>query len=219
MYYFPKLRQLHSSSSLECYSKLYEQSSGLPIPKGYLFNTKNQVFGIVHNQQLVGGFILGTCTSLRTVAVFAAAEDQEHVDRMAGQAEDRTEITCFWIDAAARKDIIVNRYTWGAMIYAIARYAKSTLVFGTCSRGLARLYATSQHAELLHQDRLNNKPVFIFKGLKRHAILGIGNILAYKSSWKWNPLRLFRKQGSIGLSAMVKELKLASSQLTKHQRA
>lgn len=202
----PQLRQLYSASSRNEYALHYEQSSGLPIPADYLLAPENQVFGIFRNQRLIGGFILGSCLSLRTIQVFAAAQDQAAIDARAGTSSNRTEITCFWIAANVRRDVIANRFTWLAMIYAIARYANATLVFGTCSRGLARLYATSQYVELLNQDRLNGKPVFIFKGLKRHAVIGILNILAYKSSWKFNPLRLLRRSRKMGLASLLQEL-------------
>ncbi|MEM9929098.1 MAG: hypothetical protein AAF840_04730 [Bacteroidota bacterium] len=215
----PKLQQLTDPQHLSNYSALYEQSSGLPIPVAYLHNPENRVFGIIRKEKLVGGFILGASSWLRTVEVFAAPKDQHAVDEMAGTSGARTEITCFWIAASVRREVMVNRFTWVAMIYAIARYAKPILVFGTCSRGLARLYATSQHATLIHRDRINNKPVFIFMGLKSKAVLGIGNILAYKSTWKWNPLRLLRKPGATGLTAMLKELKQSDGWLADGRRA
>lgn len=202
MFTIPSFNILRSTNSRNQYAELYEQSSGLPIPQNYLHDPANRVFGIVRDRELVGGFILGEGAELRTVKVFAACADQAAINSMTGSVGERTEITCFWISAAVRKETLLNRFIWISMAYALTRYSKSTIVFGTCSRGLARLYATSQRSILLNRDRVNGKPAFIFRAQKRDAVAGFCNILTFKSSWKWNPLRWLIKPKNGGLAEL-----------------
>ncbi|MFK8161266.1 MAG: hypothetical protein AB8H12_02280 [Lewinella sp.] len=202
MFPLPSFNILRSTQSRNDYAELYEQSSGLPIPQDYLHDPANRVFGIVRDRVLVGGFILGEGEALRTVKVFASPADQVNIDGMAGDVGERTEITCFWISAAVRREVTLNRFIWISMIYALTRYSKRTIVFGTCSKGLARLYATSQRAELVSRDRIDRKSTFIFRAEKRDAIAGFCNILAFKSTWKWNPLRWIMKSKNGGLATL-----------------
>jgi hypothetical protein len=202
MFTLPSFNILRSTQSRNQYAERYEKSSGLPIPQDYLHDPANRVFGVVRDRELVGGFILGEGVALRTVKVFAAKADQTAINNLAGSAGERTEITCFWIGATVRKEVLLNRFIWLSMAYALTRYAKQTIIFGTCSRGLARLYATSQRVSLLNRDRVNGKPAFIFQAEKREAIAGFCNILTFKSSWKWNPLRWMIKPANGGLAEL-----------------
>jgi len=189
MFSLPSFLQLQHAAQRELYSECYEKASGLPIPTSYLDDPHNRVFAFYRKGQMIGGFILGASNELRTIEVFARPEDHVRVNQLSGQAGERTEITCFWICKSVRKQVLVNRFIWCSMIYGLLRYSKKSIVFGTCSRGLARLYATSERAELIHQDRINNRQNFIFLAQKSGAFAGMLNILAYKSSWKLKGIR------------------------------
>lgn len=173
-------RQITLTNEREHFSRLYESYSGLPIPQNYLFAPSSQVFGFYEQRKLVGGFILGHARKSRTVALFAQPEQQHDVyQRMDGQPA-YTEICCLWMSHSQRKKTWANSLSWLYMAWVIRRYAHSGLLFGTCSKGLAKLYRTSRKVELIHQDRINRSGTYIFTGRKQDCLVGIGNIIAAK---------------------------------------
>lgn len=196
-------RQITSTNEREHFSELYESFSGLPIPKDYLLAPSSQVFGFYEQQQLVGGFILGHARKARTVALFAQPDQQKEVyQRMDGQRA-YTEICCLWMSHSQRKKTWSNSLSWLYMAWTIRRYAHSGLLFGTCSRGLAKLYRTSQKVELIHQDRINRLGTYIFTGNKRDCLVGIGNIVVAKLKKRFRKY-FFLTPGWSSVSARLK---------------
>ncbi len=81
---------------------------------------------------------------------------------------------------AYRKNTWINTLNWVAMAIAVKKYALPNLLFGTCSLGLARLYATSQKAELIARDRVNRRNTYIFRAKKENSLIGFANIIKAK---------------------------------------
>ena len=176
----PKFRRLRSKTDLQEFSNHYCQASGLPIPQSYLQNPINNVFGIYFNKQLIGGFILGNSTAFRTLDFFATKTNRPKVQQKLGQLESYTEICCFYIDREFRTKTRFNFFVWLAMTYALKRYGKKYFLFGTCSRSLARLYATTPKSIPIHEDIMEGKATFIFKARRNTCVLGMLEIITYK---------------------------------------
>jgi len=191
---FPVMRPLRTQKSREIFSDIYFKASGLPIPDNYLHDPNNIVLGIHWNQELIGGFILGKSSHLRTIELFAKEDKHELLYK---QLQDKglfTEICCFWIKKEVRTKTALNFFIWLSMAYALKRYATAHIVFGTCSRSLARLYAVTSKVKFLSQDFINRKPTFIFWGKQRYAISGISEIVFYKLK---RVLKIVKKSNSL----------------------
>lgn len=196
MFATPTFRQLSTTADRQQYAARYEACSGLPIPSDYILSDENKVFGIYYQKTLIGGFMLGFGQDPRTVRLFASSEAQASVQEAMGNTDDYTELCCLWLARKYQTAFLINTFTWVIIIYALLRYAKRRLVFGTCSRGLARLYTSSKRAHLLHEDVVNRKQTFIFTSQKNSYFVGILNILLHKFSRKarlgWWRLRMKR---------------------------
>lgn len=177
----PHFNQIKSKQALREFSKTYLKASGLPIPDSYLYHSKNKIFGIYWKQEFIGGFILGNCPEFRTIDVFSEASYHQRIYAQMEQPTEYTEITCFWIKRKFRTNTTLNFFTWLAMSYALKKSDTKYFLFGTCSRSLARLYATTSKSILLHQDYINNKPTFIFWAKRSTCVLGILEILLFKT--------------------------------------
>ncbi len=180
MFSLPHFNQLKTKNALKEFSEIYLKSSGLPIPDSYLYHSKNKIFGIYWKQELIGGFILGNCPDFRTIDIFAEASQHQSIHTQMEYLAEYTEITCFWIKRKFRTNTLLNFFTWLAMSYALKKSNTKYFLFGTCSRSLARLYATTPKSILLHQDFINKKPTFIFWAKRSTCILGILEILFFK---------------------------------------
>lgn len=176
----PSLNQLTSKEDYALFSDMYFKNSALPIPETYMTHKDNRVFGIYKNKQLVGGFILGRDTDFRTVQFFAKEEYQKQVYTQLEDKKQYTEICCFWIDRKQRVNHLINFFTWLAMTYALRFYGSKYLLFGTCSRSLARLYGQTTKSNLIHQDNVNNKSTFIFYAKRSECVTGMFEIIRYK---------------------------------------
>ena len=176
---FPSLQQITDINELINFSNTYLKFSGLPIPQPYLDN--NRVFGIYFKGELVGGFILGTGTDFRTINCFAKAESHAQLQNQMGDLSNYTELCCFWIDAKYRSKTTINFFTWLSMSYSLKKYGTSRLLFGTCSRGLARLYSATEHSKLIHKDRIKGKQTFVYVAQRKHYVSGIVEIVLHKA--------------------------------------
>lgn len=180
MFSLPTFKRIKSKSELQEFSKRYCKASGLPIPESFLYNPNNNVFGIYHANQLIGGFILGNSASFRTIELFASENKQEEVYQQLNNTQDYTEICCFYIDRNYRTKTSFNFFVWLAMTFALKRYGRKYFIFGTCSRSLARLYAKTPKSVPIHEDFINRKSTFIFKAKRHHSVTGMLEIIAYK---------------------------------------
>lgn len=200
MFYLPRLKQIQAPAQLQAYSTEYEACSGLPIPAEYLQASANRVFGLFYQGELVGGFVLGSQTDFRTIQFFAAAERQAALYDEMGALDQYTEITCFFIKKQFRTNTFLNFSTWLGMTYAIRRYGKQQLLFGTNSPSLARLYSQTHRSVPFHEDRVNGKPTFVFRGERHHSVMGMLAIMRHKLQRVWTVNRMGSKRRSTALS-------------------
>lgn len=177
---FPSLIQMKTKQSLNQFSEIYVNASGLPIPDSYLHRASNRVFGIYWKQELVGGFILGKGATFRTIAVFAKAADHEKLYAQLGDTDACTEVCCFWIKKAIRTKTMLNLFIWVCLGYAIKRYGAQSVIYGTCSRSLARIYAAATKTVLINQDFINRKHTFIFLGHQQDCTSAFLDMLKFK---------------------------------------
>lgn len=180
MNFFPTLNQITTKDTLNAYSEMYFNCSGLPIPEEYMSNKMNRVFAINWKNQLIGGFILGRDTNFRTLQFFARPEKQASVISQLEELTKYTEITCFWIKKENRTSTLLNIFIWLSMTYALRMYGTKYFLFGTCSRSLARLYGQTSKSIQIHRDRINNKSTFIFKAHRSSCVTGMLEIISHK---------------------------------------
>ena len=180
MNFIPTFIQITSKDELDKFSNMYFDCSGLPIPEVYMTNDANRVFAIYWRNKLIGGFILGRDTNFRTIKFFAKEEKQAKVISQLEELSKYTEITCFWIKKEYRTKTSLNIFAWLSMTYTLRMYGTQYLLFGTCSRSLARLYGQTSKSIQIHRDRINNKSTFIFKAHRSSCVTGMIEIIAHK---------------------------------------
>lgn len=174
----PVLMQLTNTEEFNQYATAYEKCSGLPVPISYL--SGNKTFALLLNGKMIGGFILGMGPEFRTIDFFAKAENQSGLKEKLVTTDQFTEITCFWLDAKHRSQSITNLFTWIKLALAIKKHSNPYLLFGTNSKGLARLYNIPDKSYLIHDDFCNHKTTYVFVGQTRYCIKGILQIVAFK---------------------------------------
>ncbi|MFK7808147.1 MAG: hypothetical protein AB8F74_10145 [Saprospiraceae bacterium] len=175
---FPVLNQLKNQEELMQYATAYEKCSGLPVPLSYL--SENKTFALLLNGKMIGGFILGMGPHFRTIDFFAKAENQSGLIEKLVDPNMFTEITCFWLAPKHRSQSITNLLTWIKLALAIKKHSNPYLIYGTNSKGLARLYNTTKESFLVHDDFCKNKNTYIFVAQTQHCIKGILEIMAFK---------------------------------------
>src|SRR5690349_11556989 len=88
------VRPLVDHSEKQNFKLSYESASGLLLPDHYLH--ANQVFGLIRNERIIGGFILGTNYPLRTCTVFADEVNWPVLNSRLAQ-NSLCEICCLWL--------------------------------------------------------------------------------------------------------------------------
>jgi len=175
---FPKLVQLKSNEEMNQYAMAYEECSKLPVPVSYL--SVNKTFALMLSDKMIGGFILGNGPRFRTINFFASPENQPALMNRMESLDQYTEITCFWLDKSYRSQSFVNLLTWAKLALAIKKHSNPYLLFGTNSRGLARLYNIPAAAQLIHSDYCNCKSTYVFIAETKNCIRGITEIILFK---------------------------------------
>ena len=178
MLHFPAFRKIQTTPELDAFASAYFQFSGFQVPRSYYEN--NLVFGVWWREQLIGGFVLGAGTRLRTLEVFAGAEHRDTLYRHVEQAEPHTEMCCFWMNPVFQQKTVLNFFVWLCVAYALRVFGTRQLIFGTNSARLAALYGATPKCLLLHSDVVNHKRTFIFTGPRKDCLLGVAQILWYK---------------------------------------
>jgi hypothetical protein len=146
-----KVRLLVDHWEKQNFKASYESASGLLLPDHYL-NT-NQVFGLVKNETIIGGFILGTTHPLRTYTVFADEMNWPVINSRLAQFS-LCEICCLWL---ARKywNWVTTSILWFNAARIVSRCKEDMVVFGTISKGNMILYGSTLHARLIHCDEVD----------------------------------------------------------------
>ena len=176
---FPSFTSLHQNHDLDRFAECYTACSGFNVPSEYY--ATNQVFGIRLRGKMVGGFVLASGNTLRTLEVFAGPEHREALYQTVRQSAPPTELCCFWMAPACRRNVLFNFFIWCCVAYALQRYGTPQLVFGTNSVRLAALYSNASKSKLLHTDYLNHKRTFVFAGPRQYCLLGVAQILCHKT--------------------------------------
>lgn len=176
---FPTFSSLRQSNDINRFAECYTACSGFQVPSEYY--TANRVFGVRFRGQMVGGFVLASGNTLRTLEVFAGPEHRDELYQTVRQSAQATELCCFWMAPACRRNVLMNFFTWCCVAYALQRYGTPQLVFGTNSVRLAALYANASKGKLLHTDYLNHKRTFVFAGPRQYCLLGVAQILCCKT--------------------------------------
>ncbi|MEM7105346.1 MAG: hypothetical protein AAF502_19565 [Bacteroidota bacterium] len=174
----PKIKILKAQEELEQFQTSYFGNAKLEVPMEYLQN--NQVFAFILNGKQVGGFVLGTDQNFRTVEFFASAEKRAKVSSQIKKPGLFSELCCFWIDPEHKCKTRVNLAIWFLMSLTLKKNSRQFLLFGTCSKGLAKLYSSTRHSVLIHKDRVNRNATFIFIAKRSICISGIMEIILKK---------------------------------------
>lgn len=175
---FPVFKTINTPQGVGVFAHHYSQCSGFNVGRDYY--ESSQLFGVYFQRRMIGGFVLGTGSVLRTLEVFAGDQYRTDLYQKIQQSGDSTEICCFWIAPEFRKNTWLNFFVWVCVAYALQKYGSGHLVFGTNSTRLAALYNNASKSNLLHTDYLNGKRTFIFCGPRKYCLLGVAEILYYK---------------------------------------
>ena len=178
MLQLPKFNKINTTQALDVFAHTYTQCSGFNVNRDYYEN--NQVFGIYWKSRMIGGFVLGTGETLRTLEVFVGSEHRDGLYTHVKSSVPHTEMCCFWMDPSTRKKTWLNFFFWFCVAYALRVYGTQQLIFGTNSIRLAALYSATPKCTLLHSDYLNQKQTFVFTGPRKDCLLGVAQILSYK---------------------------------------
>ncbi len=179
MLHVPSFRRITQPQAINRFAEAYFQCSGFKVPDEYY--ATNQTFGIYWQGELIGGFVLGSGPSLRTLEVFAGCEERRRLyEQVRALGVDHTEMCCFWIQPSCRKKTGLNFFVWLCVGYALRVYGSKQLIFGTNSVRLATLYDAAPKSTLIHTDYLNQKRTFIFTGPRKDCLSGVVHILYYK---------------------------------------
>lgn len=145
------VRPLIDLSEKEIFKNHYELISGLPLPDRYLHT--NQVFGLIHNNMIIGGFILSADQPLRTYRMFANETNWPGINSRLAHLE-LCEISCLWL---TRKywNWFATSLLWFNAARIVSRRKEDLVIFGTVSRGNKMLYGSIHHAQLIHHDLID----------------------------------------------------------------
>lgn len=166
-----------SQEEYQIFKNKYEKLSGLHLPMEYLENSDVYVFK--RKNLIIGGFILGKRSPLRTVEVFISKDNQKQLSHYFS-SNKYCEVCCFWIDRKIRKNAFYNAKFWLSMAYTIKKQEKEFVLFGTNSRGLAKMYGYPKNSLLFHKDEIKNKDTFVFLGRRKDCLGGIWEIVKSK---------------------------------------
>ena len=175
----PSFKKINQAAGIDAFTQHYFECSGFQVNREYF--ESNQVFGIYVKGSLIGGFVLGTGTTLRTLEVFASETHRSELYNTVQYPESPTEMCCFWSAPAFRQVTWLNFYTWVCVAYAMQFHSTSQLIYGTCSARLAALYSNASQSRVLHTDNVNGRRTFIFIGPRKYCLLGVAEILLYKA--------------------------------------
>ncbi|MFN0215522.1 MAG: hypothetical protein ACKVT2_14795 [Saprospiraceae bacterium] len=180
MFHLPSFRRITQTQEVDQFAAAYLQCSGFNVPREYY--ESNQMLAIYWKGEMIGGFVLGAGSTLRTLEVFAGCEHRKTLyQKVENLGVPHTEMCCFWIKADCRKKTFLNFFVWLCVAFALRVYGSKQLIFGTNSARLAALYSAAPKSRLMHTDCLNQKRTFIFTGPRKDCLSGVVHILYYKA--------------------------------------
>ncbi|MEL6612737.1 MAG: hypothetical protein AAFQ53_11630 [Bacteroidota bacterium] len=190
MQFFPVLRRLTNPAALDRYADASVASSGLEVPRNYLHSPDNKVFGVFFRGELIGGFLLGAPPIYRTLSCIAESADYGRLlAEMQGKGQ-HTEICCFFIELAHRRNPRLNLIVWLYLTYAIRRHSRAHLLFGTNSSSLAKLYGRTHRSRPFYTGTVGGNRTFVFHSTRSGSVRGMLEIIRHK----WERQRKLRRR-------------------------
>lgn len=159
------------------FKREYEKVSGLELPLEYLENSDVYIFK--KKGKIIGGFILGSNLPLRTIEKFISLNQRERLQAFFNK-NNVCEVCCFWIQRKYRRQKIFNARVWLQMAFAVSKHSKKFILYGTNSKGLAKMYGYPEASHLMHKDEIENKNTYVFVALRSKFFLGTVEIILSK---------------------------------------
>ena len=169
------IKLLKSDLEITAFKEAYETLSGLTVPFKYL--KESNVYGCKIKGQMVGGYVLSGITDLRTIKVFTNLESRERATRIIKEFGNHCEVCCFWMNYEYRSKFWFNGLLWMKMAWDVKNRSEKMILFGTNSRGLAKVYGFPKNSILLITDEVNEKKTFIFLAERKHFFEGVWSIV------------------------------------------
>jgi short-subunit dehydrogenase len=151
------LRQLTAAADIDDYAAAYHRASGYRVSREYL--RRSLVFGYLHRGRLVGGIVMSGQAPFRTLE--RIPDDCRAAVAAAIEHADTVELTCAWLHPSLRGRVRSIVF-WFAVFAEMGRRGAASVLFGTESRGLCRMYALGR-PHLLYEG-----PVTV-DGVRRHG--------------------------------------------------
>jgi len=163
------MRKTTTASEIAEFKKQYENISGLPIPDSFFENAKTYIFQ--KNGKIVGGFILSNKRPLRTLELFTQSKNlRKKINTL--QHSFITEVCCFWIDRRYRKNKLFSIQVWIQMAAEVSRQKEEYILYGTNSKGLAKMYGYPKYSILLNKELIGNNLNYIFIVERKNFLTG-----------------------------------------------
>lgn len=175
------MKKLKTIQDLLLFKSKYEKLSGLNLPLNYLENA--DVYAFKKKGKLIGGFILSIRRPYRTIDIFISESKLKTISSLFKDPK-YCEVCCFWIERRFRKRSFYNAKFWLQLAYKIQTQSKDVILFGTNSRGLAKMYGFPSVSLLFHKDRIQDRDTFVFIARRKDFILGILEIVYSKIFFK-----------------------------------
>ena len=164
-------------SDLITFKNQYKKISNLNLPFEYLRNSDVYVFK--NENEIIGGFVLGKRTPLRTVNVFVSEDNQTSLKHLFDK-DQYCEVCCFWILHKYRKSPYLAAKFWLMMANEVRKQEKELVIYGTNTKGLAKLYNYPIKSILFHKDKINSKNTYVFVAHRKNFFIGTLKIVMSK---------------------------------------
>ena len=171
------MKKIQRKEDFQVFQTKYEAISGLKLPLPYL--EKSDVYVFRRKDNIIGGFILGNRLPLRTVEVFVSKPNLKVLSPYF-EINKYCEVCCFWIERKLRRNAFFNALFWIRMAYSVKRQSKEFILFGTNSKGLAKMYGYPKNSLLFHKDNVGNKDTYVFLARRKDFAGGVWEIVLSK---------------------------------------
>jgi len=171
------MHKVNSASDISEFKKRYEEISGLEIPESFLIDSK--IYAFQKDNEIVGGFILSSKRPLRTLSLFTKNEKLRSNINSKSKSSI-VEICCFWIDRRHRKNKLFTILVWLKMALTVSQQKEKIVLYGTNSKGLAKMYGYPKGSILISQELLKQNNNYIFLAKRRRFLNGVIRIIIAK---------------------------------------
>lgn len=165
------MKRLVSHNEFVDFKEKYKRLSGFDVPLNYI--KENKVYGHYSGLKLQAGFIIGkSSSSLRTIESFVSRKEKSTMYKSLGDLNNYCEVTCFWMSRETRKNKVLNAWIWIQMGLLCTIQDKPLVLYGTNSKGLARIYGLPEKSNLIHQETIQTKACSVFLAKRGHILSG-----------------------------------------------